>query len=67
MNLKHLTKTERLNLIRQRHEKLIEDGAVGELPLTKRDINETVNELDAFKEFDRANKSERGHLTSDEA
>jgi hypothetical protein len=64
-----MTKEERLTLIKQRHEALMESDtlAFGEIPLSKREIVETVEEMEGFREHQRDRHSESEFLTSDEA
>lgn len=59
-----MTKEERLAWIKQRHE--ASQDAVGKLPISKREIRETVEELDSFREFQRDKQTASEALTSDE-
>jgi len=68
-----LTNEQRNKLIRQRHAAAMgthyegtTENAVGELPISKQEIKESVRELDSFQEFDHTKKSESDVLTSDE-
>jgi hypothetical protein len=61
-----LTKEQRRDLIKKRHEALVDADACGEIPLTKGDIERTVGELDAFREHQRDVQSDSEFLTSDE-
>jgi hypothetical protein len=60
-----MDKQARLAWIKQRHE--ASQDAVGELPISKREIRETVEELDSFREYARDRKTNSEVLTSDEA
>ena len=59
-----MTKEERLILIRTRMQAL--DLEFGELPVTKKDIQEEAKELDAFREEVRDKETASEVLTSDE-
>jgi len=61
-----LTKEQRRNLIKQRHEAMVDAEACGEIPLSKQEIVETVGELDAFREHQRDEQTNSEFLTSDE-
>jgi hypothetical protein len=60
-----MTKEERLQMIKDRHQ--ASQDVVGEIPISKREIRETVEELDSFREYARDRKTESEALTSDEA
>lgn len=62
-----LTKEQRRDLIKQRHEAMVDIEAFGEIPLSKEQIVETVGELDGFREHQRDQLSDSEFLTSDEA
>jgi len=59
-----MTKEERLAYMKERFPKIEDD--LGEVPLFKRDIVESVEELDSFREHTRDRVSQREALTSDE-
>ena len=68
-----LTNAQRRNLIKSRHIAIqqthyngLQENAVGEIPISKQEIKETVHEMDSFQEFDRTKKTENDALTSDE-
>ncbi len=61
-----LTKEQRRLLIKQRHEAMVDAEAFGEIPLSKAEIIETVQELDGFREHQRDAHSDSEFLTSDE-
>ena len=59
-----MTKEERLAYMKERFPQL--EDSIGEIPLSKRDIRESVEELDSFREHTRDRVSQREGLTSDE-
>lgn len=59
-----MTKEERLAYMKERFPQL--EDSIGEIPLSKRDIRESVEELDSFREHTRDQVSQREALTSDE-
>ncbi len=60
----HLSKEERLALIKQRHE--ASQIVIGEIPVTRQETAEAVSELDSFREYERDKKTSSEVLTSDE-
>jgi len=62
-----MNKEDRLKWIKTRHQAHIEsDDQFGELPISKREIKETVEEMDSFREFQQSEHSAKETLTSDE-
>jgi len=61
-----MNKEARLEMIKNRFRKLKEAELFIGIPMTKRDIKETVEELDSFQEHQRDKKSNQMALTSDE-
>ena len=59
-----MTKQERLEWLKERHQ--AHEAQFGDLPVGKAEIQETVGELDAFREFQKDVHSESEFLTSDE-
>ena len=60
-----MSKEDRLKLIRERH--LATRPDFGELPVTQREIEEEVGDLDTFREAELERKRSSMVLTSDEA
>ena len=61
-----MDKNKRMDYMRKRFPQLEESLGDAVVPLTKRDIKETVEELDAFREFQRDQRTSKEALTSDE-
>ena len=61
-----MDKQQRLEYMRKRFPQLEENLTDAVIPMSKRDIQETVAELDSFREFQRDKQTSKEALTSDE-
>jgi hypothetical protein len=65
-----MDKAERLELLRkigEQHREREELIFAGGLPVSKRDVQETLHDMDSFREEERARRSESEVINSDEA
>ena len=67
MDLTPEQKEQRRLLIKQRHEAFVDKEAFGVIPISEKEITETVEELDGFREHKRDAHSDSEFITSDEA
>lgn len=61
-----MNKTERMVYMQKRFPQLEETMSDAVIPISKREIRETVEDLDAFREYQRDQVSGSEALTSDE-
>jgi hypothetical protein len=61
-----MMKEQRLEYMRKRFPQLEENLTDAVIPMSKRDVQETVGEMDSFREFVRDKRTNKQALTSDE-
>ena len=59
-------KEQRRNLIKQRHEASVDKEAFGVISISDKEITETAEELDGFREHKRDVQTDSEFITSDE-